>query len=77
MGIQLNTLALKPNSTQSAANISAVRLNHRTDQRQIFPINHRCLISACLIKGELPVRGQRSPGFQMWCCRLELYVSVI
>lgn len=77
MGIQLNKLALKPNSTQSAANISAVRLNYRADQTQIYPINHGCLISACLIKGELPVRGQRSPGSQMWCCRLELYMSVI
>lgn len=34
MGIQLNKLALKPNSTQSAANISAVRLNYRTDQHK-------------------------------------------
>lgn len=58
MGIQLNKLALKPKSTQSAANISAVRLNYRTDQTQIYPINHRCLISACLIKGELPERTE-------------------
>lgn len=60
MGIQLNKLALKPNSTLSAVNISAVRLNYRTDQTQIYPINH-----GCLIKGELPVRGQRSPGLNV------------